>query len=86
MTFLEHGQKIIQSSGSNHYEEFSKSKIKNLVSGSFTDFTGSFQKETYISKVGIYDKNKQLIGIAKLATPVRKTEDRDYTFKLKYDF
>lgn len=48
--------------------------------------TGSFEKQTYISKIGIYDEKKRLIGIAKLANPVRKTEAREYTFKLKMDF
>ncbi len=51
-----------------------------------TDHTGSFQKETYISQIGIYDEDRNLIAVAKLATPVKKTEERDYTFKLKYDF
>ena len=44
-----------------------------------------FKKQTYISKIGIYDENKNLIGVAKLATPVKKTEERDLTFKLKLD-
>jgi len=59
--------------------------IKNVVSSAYADPTGSFQKITYISKVGIYDDNKNLIGIASLAKPVKKTEDRDLTFKLKLD-
>ena len=33
----------------------------------------------------IVDDDKNLIGIAKVATPVRKTEDKQYTFKLKID-
>ena len=44
-----------------------------------------YQKQVFISKIGIYDKDKNLIPIAKLAKPVRKTEDLEYTFKLKYD-
>ena len=60
--------------------------IKNTVSSSYVDPTGSFQKITYISKIGIYDKDKELIGIASVATPVKKTPDTDYTFKLKLDF
>ena len=44
-----------------------------------------FQKQTFISKVGIYDENKNLIAIANVAEPVKKTEDRDFTFKLKID-
>jgi len=60
--------------------------IKNMVSSSFADPTGSFQKETYISQVAIYDKDRNLIGVAKLANPVKKAEERDLTFKLKVDF
>ena len=60
-------------------------KIKNIVSSSFTDEDPMFEKVTYINKVGIYDKNKNLIAVANLATPVRKTEDSDFAFKLKLD-
>jgi len=31
------------------------------------------------------DKDRKLIGITKLATPIRKTETDQYTFKLKLD-
>jgi hypothetical protein len=60
--------------------------IKNTVSASYTDPEPNFKKTTYITKVGIYDENKNLIGIANLAEPVKKTEDRDLTFKLRVDF
>jgi len=59
--------------------------IKNIVSSSYVDVTPDFKKTTYISKVAIYDEDKNLIGIAKVATPVRKTEEKQYTFKLKLD-
>lgn len=60
-------------------------EIINIVSSSYTDVTSDFRKTTYISKVAIYDEDKNLIGIAKVATPVRKTEDKQFTFKLKLD-
>lgn len=60
-------------------------KIKNIVHSDFLDVEPDFQKTTYISKVAIYDEEKNLIGIAKVATPVRKTEEKQYTFKLKID-
>jgi len=60
--------------------------IRNMVSSSYVEPTGSFQKETYISKVAIYDNDRNLLGIANIATPVKKTEDREFTFKLKVDF
>tara|TARA_R100000908_G_scaffold64820_1_gene50170 strand:- start:2648 stop:3835 length:1188 start_codon:yes stop_codon:yes gene_type:complete len=60
-------------------------EIANVVHSPFTGSTPPFQKETYISKVALYDEDKNLIGYAKLATPVRKTEDREFLFKLKLD-
>jgi hypothetical protein len=39
----------------------------------------------YISRVGLYDENKNLIGVATLSNPVRKEEAQDLTFKLKLD-
>jgi hypothetical protein len=59
--------------------------INNNVDSAFTDVAPDFEKITYISKVGIYDDNKNLIGIAKVATPIKKTPKNNYTFKLKLD-
>jgi|9_EtaG_2_1085328.scaffolds.fasta_scaffold04736_1 hypothetical protein len=58
-------------------------KIKNITSASYT--SASFEKTTYISKVRIYDDQNNLIGVASMANPVKKTMDRAYTFKLKLD-
>ena len=60
--------------------------IKNTVKSLYTNHTASFKKQTYISRIGIYDEDKNLIAIAKVATPVRKREIDAYTFKLKLDF
>ena len=69
----------------NSYEEYAKNEIKNTVKYPYENFSGSLEKQTYISKIGIYDENKNLIAIAKLAKPIRKNENRDFTFKLKLD-
>ena len=66
--------------------ENSKQSVKNTVSSSYVSPTGSYKPQTFITKVGIYDENKVLIAIANLATPVKKTEERELTFKLKLDF
>lgn len=71
--------------GSNRVYNRNPRKIQNIVSSSFSDVTPNFEKTTYISKIAIYDKDKNLIGIAQLATPVRKTPKKQYTFKLKLD-
>lgn len=70
----------------NKFTEDKELHIANVVQSPYPNTSGSFEKTTYISKIGIYDENKNLIGIAKLATPVKKTESRQYTFKMKVDF
>ena len=84
-TYLSRSATILLSTGSNGYHQNPEAAIKNVVSSSYPDPTGSFAKTTYISKIGIYDKNKNLIGIAKVAKPVKKSIERDFTFKLKLD-
>ena len=74
-----------ESDSENKYSERKDRNIANVVKSFYPNTSGSFEKTTYISKVGIYDKNKNLIAIAKLATPVKKTESRSYTFKMKVD-
>jgi len=84
-TFVKYSTANFAATGSKTYLENDKMEIKNVVSSAYADPTGSFAKTTYISKVGIYDANRNLIGIAKVATPVKKTVERDFTFKIKLD-
>ena len=84
-SFVEYNQSLTPQISSYTYYENDKLSIKNVVSSSYTDPDAKFRKTTYISSVAIYDENKNLIGIAKLATPVKKTEDVEYTFKMKLD-
>jgi len=67
------------------YAEPSSVPIKNIVSSSFKDYDESFEKITFISRIAIYDEFKNVLGFAKLATPVKKTHKREFTFKLKLD-
>jgi hypothetical protein len=59
--------------------------IKNTVYSQYCDFEEDFEKQVFISEVGIYDKNKNLLGVAKLANPVLKKDTDSFTFKLKLD-
>ena len=67
------------------YEE-SPGTIKNIKKSKYKYFEESYEGIVYITKIGIYDEDKNLIAVASLANPVKKTEIRDYTFKLKMDF
>ena len=82
---LTYDKVYVASTGSKHYEENALLPIKNIVSSSFPNYSESFSPTTYISKIGIYDEEGDLIAVANLATPVKKTTKQDYTFKLKLD-
>lgn len=86
-TYIKYGQETLLSPKVTDisYSEYNKLEIKNTIKYAYDNFTGSLEKQTYISKIGIYDENKNLIAIAKLAKPIRKPEGRDLTFKLKLD-
>lgn len=77
------GSLTIISGSRNYYRQ--PRQIYNVVSSSHTDVEPKLERTTYISKIALYDKDKNLIGIAQVATPVRKTKKNQYTFKLKLD-
>ena len=85
-TYLKNSAKSLNTvaSGAFKYTEGTRYLV-NIVDSNYTDVKPPMSKETYISKIAIYDKDKNVIGFAKLATPIRKTEDREFNFKLKLD-
>ena len=85
LTYISSSQTTLSASSGDHLYLEKEKVIKNIHSASYADPSGSLRKTTYITKVGIYDEKKKLIGIASLAKPVKKTEERDLTFKLKLD-
>ena len=87
-TFLQYGQtgSLYPLTSSVKFQESSDLLIKNTISSSHSEYAESdFERQTFITKIGIYDDEKNLIGIANLATPVKKKENQEYTFKLKLD-
>ena len=84
-TYVKQTSSIVFDSGSSGYFQNNRIPVKNTISSSFYDYDEEFKPQTFISKIGIYDENKNLIAIANLAKPVKKLEDRDYTFRLKLD-
>ena len=77
--------RITGSIGKATYRE-SAGLAKNVKKSKFATHSEDYEKITYVSKIGIYDENKNLIAIATLANPVKKTETLNYTFKLGIDF
>ena len=55
------------------------------MSSSYTNYEENFKRQVYVSKVAVYDENKQLIGVATLSNPVLKEEEQDLSIKIKFD-
>lgn len=63
-----------------------EAKVKKINKSAYADAEADFVSTTYISKVGIYDEDKNLIAVATLANPAKKTDKRDFMIKMKIDF
>lgn len=85
-TFIEYGQNQVPNSSSIDFVENEQLSIKNIVDAIYDEEDPPFEKITYISKVAIYDENKNLIGVAKMANPVRKKTKDNIAVKMKLDF
>ena len=44
------------------------------------------QSLTYITTVGLYNEDYELVGLAKLAQPIKKELSKNYLFKIRMDF
>jgi hypothetical protein len=44
------------------------------------------QSFSYITSVGLYDANDNLLAVAKLSRPVQKSPERDLTLRVRLDF
>jgi hypothetical protein len=85
-TFFVKGQEVTPATSSVSYRERDNLVLKNIATSSYSGPAEEYYRTTYITKIGIFDEDKRLIAIANLANPVKKTEEQEYTFKLKLDF
>jgi|7_EtaG_2_1085326.scaffolds.fasta_scaffold09927_2 hypothetical protein len=83
-TFKTFGMATGSISSSFGYKE-AQIPMKNINTSSYSGYSELYDNVTYISSIGIYDESMNLIGVAKMANPVRKREIDDYQFKLKLD-
>lgn len=82
---INHSASIVGHSVSEYSYQDSEIEIKNIASSSFHKGEDEFRKVTYISKVGIYDEDNNLLMTVDLARPYKKEEKDNFTFKIKYD-
>ena len=41
---------------------------------------------SYITTVGLYDANDNLLAVAKMSRPIEKNDEKDLTFRIRLDF
>jgi len=82
---IDHSASIVGFTAGNFSYSDNEVEIKNIASSSFHKGEDEFRKVTYISKVGVYDENNNLLMTVDLARPYKKEEKDNYTFKIKYD-
>ena len=76
---------VVSQTGSSVYKEGKYIPVKNTISSSFKNYSASYSDQTFITKINIFDKDGNIIAIAKTAKPVTKKNNTDYAFKLKID-
>jgi hypothetical protein len=42
--------------------------------------------QSYVTTIGLYDDDEQLLAVAKLSKPVRKSFEKELVIKVKLDF
>jgi len=84
-TYVTYGQDKLSVTSSAIFKENPDRTIKNTVSSSFKGYEAPFKRQVYISRIAVYDENKNLIGVATLSSPILKEETQDLTFKIKLD-
>ena len=70
-------------------KEFNFSSNPTFTSGSdgsFTNATFFKNPKTFITQVGLYNDNNELLAVAKLSKPLLKSYSREAIIKVKLDF
>ena len=70
--------------------EFNLSYNPTLVTGSYASgslrgFATSASFQPYVTTIGLYNDNNDLLMVAKLGKPIMVSPDTDMTFIVKYD-
>ena len=85
-TILEYGGQYIISGSSGYTLTGSlDSTVKAFATGSL-EFSGSFSTfQPYVTTIGLYNDDNELLMVAKLGKPIVLSSDTDMTFIVKYD-
>ena len=71
--------------GLDSFRESRELPIKNTIQSQYCDYEDTFEKQTFVSSIGIFDHNKNLLGVVNNAKPISKKEGDQFTFKYRVD-
>ena len=69
--------------------EFNYSQNPTLQTGSFGELKENFLNNDfnpYVTTIGLYNNNNELLAVAKLGQPIRMSSNADIVFNIKLDF
>ena len=62
-------------------------KIANLSKINIDEGQEETQRAfTFVTTIGLYDDNENLLAVAKLSRPVEKNDEKDLTFRIRIDY
>ncbi len=53
--------------------------------GVYSNFVTHSAFNPYITSIGLYDDNRELLAVAKLARPIKKPKEYDISFTIRFD-
>jgi len=71
---------LYEISGSNYY-----GILKDFVTGSIVSSDGTSSFSPYVTTIGLYNDEQELLAVAKMAVPMPISDTTDMTFLVKFD-
>ena len=60
-------------------------KLQTQNNHEFANFTTSSIFNTYVTTIGLYNSNRELLVVGKLGQPVKLSSETDTTFVMRFD-
>ena len=78
-------QCTVQEDEMNYSSNITTRKIPSEEGQEISDFTTSSLFQPYVTTVGLYNEENELLVVGKLGQPVRASDETDTTFVLRWD-
>ena len=69
----------------NNTSNISARKVKSITESEMAGFQSSSAFKPYVTTIGLYNKDNELLVVGKLASPIKMSNETDTTFVLRWD-